>query len=124
VPAWSLQCTRQGIDDLTKRVDVGALLVVPGRLIGRSTERASGFPDRRLADLVNDTLALGIARSGGQAPFVELMGKAFGTTRLLLAGYVQLAGHVNNLALSDWMPTSSRTSPKVHALVQLHARSP
>jgi hypothetical protein len=81
------------------------------------------FWDRHLADLVNDTLGLGIARSGGLAPFGELIGNTFGTTRLLLAGYVQLGGHVNNLALSDWMPTSPRTSPKIHALVQLHARS-
>jgi hypothetical protein len=81
------------------------------------------FWDRHLADLVNDTLGLGIARSEGLAPFGELMSKAFGTTRFLLAGYVQLGGHVNNLALNDWMPTSPRMSPKIHALVQLHARS-
>lgn len=51
------------------------------------------------------------------------MGEAFGTTRFLFAGCVQLGGHVNNLALSDWMPTSARTLPKAQALVQLHARS-
>jgi len=85
--------------------------------------RTEDFWDRHLGDLVNDALGLGLARADGLEPFGKLLGKAFGTTRYLSAGYVQLAGHVNNMALGPWMPESSRTSPKVQALAQLHARS-
>lgn len=41
----------------------------------------------------------------------------------MLAGYVPLAGELNDLALSQWMPQSPRTAPKIQALTQLHARS-
>lgn len=84
---------------------------------------AEYFWDRHLRDLVNDALGLGVARARGLAPFGEVIGEAFATTRYLLAGYVQLAGKMNDLALSKWMPQSHRTAPKVQALAQLHARS-
>lgn len=84
---------------------------------------AEYFWDRHLRDLVNDALGLGIARARGLAPFGEVIGDAFATTRYLLAGYIQLAGKMNDLALSKWMPQSHRTAPKVQALAQLHARS-
>src|SRR5699024_2771706 len=74
---------------------------------------AEYFWDRHLRDLVNDALGLGVARAKGLAPFGEVIGEAFSTTRYLLAGYIQLAGKMNDLALSKWMPQSHRTAPKV-----------
>lgn len=84
---------------------------------------AEYFWDRHLLDLVNDALGLGVARARGLAPLGELIGEAFAMTRYLLAGYIQVAGKVNDLALSKWMPKSHRAAPKVQALAQLHARS-
>lgn len=81
------------------------------------------FWDRHLGDLVKDALKLGVARARGLAPFGELIGETFATTRYLLAGYVQLAGEMNDLALSKWMPQSPRTAPKIRALAQLHGRA-
>lgn len=78
---------------------------------------------RHLGDLVNEALLLGIARADGLSSFGTSIGEAFSTTRFLLAGYVQLAGYVNDLALRKWIPASARTAPKVHALTHLHARS-
>lgn len=81
------------------------------------------FWDLHFNDLVNDVVGLGLARGRGLAPFRDLMGEAFAGTYPIAMGYVTLAGHINNLALTEWMPESSRTAPKVQALAQLHARS-
>jgi len=81
------------------------------------------FWDRHLDSLVNDTLALGLARSEGLRPFSQLLHDALTVTRYLAEGYIQLAGHLNNKVLADWMPSSVRTAPKVRALAELHARA-
>jgi hypothetical protein len=84
------------------------------------TER---FWTAHLTELVNDTLTLGLAREDGLSVFGDLMRKAFGTTAVLFSGYLQLAGHVNNLVLAQWMPLNKRPAAKVEALIQLHGRS-
>lgn len=81
------------------------------------------FWNRKLDDLVRDGLGLGLVRMNGLGDFKNVLGSVFSVTSPLLMGYIQVAGHVNNLALTRWMPTSRRTAPKVQALVQLHARS-
>lgn len=81
------------------------------------------FWDRHLNELVNDGLELGVARGKGLHPIESLLGRAFQFATPMIFGYVQLAGRLNDRALGDWKPASSRTQPKVEALVQLHARA-
>lgn len=87
------------------------------------TTATQDFWERHLKDLVNDSLGLGFSRFQGLADFRDLLHHVFETASPLLMGYLQLAGHVNNQALTDWMPESRRTAPKIQALAQLHARS-
>lgn len=85
--------------------------------------QAEDFWERHLGDLVTDGLLLGVARRHGLSPFMSLLGEVNTYSQPLALGYIQLSGHINNLALTAWKPASARTQPKIQALVQLHARS-
>ncbi len=81
------------------------------------------FWDRNLNTLVLETLRLGLARFRGLSNVEAVMTSVFQTTSPLLMGYIQLGAHVNNLALTSWMPANSLPAAKVQALAQLHARA-
>lgn len=81
------------------------------------------FWERHLDDLISDTLKLGVARVHGLSDFRDVLHTVFESASPLALGYIQMSGHVNNLVLTKWMPTSHLTSRKVQALTHLHARS-
>jgi hypothetical protein len=81
------------------------------------------FWDRRLGALVNDALALGFARKRGLDPFANMLHEAFQLGAPLSLGYLQLAGHINDLALQDWRPWAKPAIAKFNALAELHARA-
>ena len=109
---------------LSRRIR-GALANPSSKYLERSflTTPTQDFWDRHLEDLVSDCIGLGFARFRGLTGFSNLLSTAFDATSPLLMGYIQLAGHVNNLVLTKWMPESRRTAPKIQALAQLHGRS-
>ncbi|SKK68308.1 Uncharacterised protein [Mycobacteroides abscessus subsp. bolletii] len=110
---------------VTRRIR-GAMAHPPKSRITRPyfVTRTEDFWERHLADLVNDSLAMGIARYQGINPIGELIYQAFQSFAPLLQGYIGLGAHVNNLALTRWRPANRlQVAAKIDALVQLHARS-